>query len=148
MTLVMDGRPQRMMPPNAPPHPGHPTSTGTTVSWSSLVVVIQVLVVKSELVMSSVENPAGASVTVPVIGLIVVVSLVVWDTDWVTSWPSEMGLGSLVEPESDPGVESELGPVVVDVGSVVESESSPSDVVNLPLPLVVSESVGKSALPL
>jgi hypothetical protein len=113
-----------------------------------LVVVIQVLVVKSELVMSSVENPIGGSVMVPVIGFTVVVSLVVWGTDWVTSWPSEMGLGSPVEPESDPEVESELCPVAVEVGSVVESEPGPLEVVKLPLPLVVSKVAGKSVLPL
>lgn len=144
----MDGRPQRMMPLDAPPQPGHPIRTGTTMSWSSLVVVIQVLVVKSELVMSSVENPAGASVTVPVIGLTAVVPLVVWDPDWVTSCPSEMGLGSLVEPESDPEVECELGPVVAEVGSVAESELGSLEVVKLPLPLVVSEGSGKSVLSL
>lgn len=97
--------------------------------------------------MSSVENPTGGSVTVPVIGLSVVVSLAVWGTDWVTSWPSEMGLGSAAEPESDLEAESELDLVAVEVGSLVESELSPPGVVKLPLPLVVSGGVGNSVLP-
>ena len=75
-TFAIGVRPQRTMPLKVPPQAGHPTSTGTTVEWPSLVVVIQVFVVKSEPVISSVEKPIGGTVTVPVIGFITVVLLV------------------------------------------------------------------------
>lgn len=52
-----------------PPHPGHPTSTGTMVDdWSpDREVVSQVLVLQSEFVVKSSDKFGGASVTVEVI---------------------------------------------------------------------------------
>jgi hypothetical protein len=49
-TSVSAGKPQRIIPPNTPPHAGHPTITGTTVFCPSFVVVIHVFVVRPEIV--------------------------------------------------------------------------------------------------
>lgn len=85
--FAMGGNPHRMIPEDVPPHPGHPTRTGTTVAWPSFVVVIHVLVVRLEVVIPSIENPVGGTVTVLVTGLIrAVVELVVMELTKGVLW--------------------------------------------------------------
>ena len=62
------GRPNTISPWPGGPHPGHPTSTGTTVGSDSpgAFVVIQVFVVQREFEASSIESPGGTTSIVDV----------------------------------------------------------------------------------
>jgi len=66
-TSGIGGKFHSMIPPPLPPHPGHPTMTGTTVCWPSFSVVSQMFSVHAVLVAPSVEASVGAIVSVEVI---------------------------------------------------------------------------------
>lgn len=70
-----------------PPHLGHPTSTGTTVNWPSLpLVVSQELRVRSEFVTTSVEKTDGAEVIAALINPVLIEPLVLAVGTSVGTW--------------------------------------------------------------
>jgi len=73
-----------MMPPWILPHPGQPTSTGTTVGLPPTSVVSHVFVVYSVFVVALVENPGGIVVIVEDIESVVVAASEAEDIKFVT----------------------------------------------------------------
>jgi hypothetical protein len=92
-TLGIGGRCHRIIPPPGPPHPGQPTSTGTTVDLeSSPVVVIHVFVVHSWLLTVS-RLKAG--------GRVVIVEVGVWILEVDDVSTPEDGAPTSVVPKED-----------------------------------------------